>query len=81
MNVYKDDNILAHRLDIAAQKGKQEGIQIGEERGIQIGEERGRRDREIELAKAMLTENMEINTVAKLTGLAISEVEQLGKKP
>ncbi|MBV0900156.1 MAG: Rpn family recombination-promoting nuclease/putative transposase [Wolbachia endosymbiont of Fragariocoptes setiger] len=74
----KDEHaVLLHKLDLAAEKGrlegKKEGIQIGEERG----REEGRRDREIELAKSMLAENMEINTIAKFTGLSVKEIEKL----
>ncbi|MBV0900154.1 MAG: hypothetical protein KTV77_05625, partial [Wolbachia endosymbiont of Fragariocoptes setiger] len=66
---YKDDNILALKLDIATQ--------IGEERGKAEGEKQAK----IEVAKAMLAENMEINTIAKFTGLSVREIEKLAQNP
>ncbi|MFJ5423656.1 transposase, partial [Wolbachia endosymbiont of Drosophila barbarae] len=60
---------LEYRLDLATEKG----IQIGEERGIKIGKEEGK----IEVAKAMLANNVDVNTIVKFTGLSISEIEEL----
>ncbi|MDR2831857.1 MAG: Rpn family recombination-promoting nuclease/putative transposase, partial [Rickettsiales bacterium] len=62
--------VLAQKLDDA----REEGIQIGEERGIKIGEEKGK----IEVAKTMLANNVDINTIVECTGLSISEIEELG---
>ncbi|WP_168464810.1 Rpn family recombination-promoting nuclease/putative transposase [Wolbachia endosymbiont of Ctenocephalides felis wCfeT] len=84
MNVEKEEAILEQRLDDATEKGKkegreegrEEGIQIGEERGIQIGEERGK----VEVAKTMLADNVDVNTIAKFTGLSPDEIEKLQEK-
>ena len=66
----KDEHaILLHKLDLATQKG----IKIGRQEGIQIGEENGK----IKVVKAMLKESMSVSTIAKLTGLTVSEVEKL----
>ncbi len=67
MDLRKEEAILEYRLDLATEKG----IQIGEERGIQIGKEEGK----IEVAKAMLANNVDVNTIVKFTGLSISEIE------
>lgn len=65
MNVYKDDNILAHKLDIAAQ--------IGEERGKAKGEKQAK----IEVAKNLLKAGIATSIISESTGLEIDEVEQL----
>ena len=61
-----------------------EGIQIGKEEGIQIGEERGReegrKEREFEVAKAMLADKVDVNTIAKFTQLSIDEIKKLQKE-
>ncbi|MDR1908067.1 MAG: hypothetical protein LBQ43_04395, partial [Holosporales bacterium] len=55
------------------QLGKQEGIQLGKQEGIQLGERRSR----IETARTMIAENIPIETVAKCTGLSMSELISL----
>ncbi|MCX3065712.1 transposase, partial [Wolbachia endosymbiont of Drosophila pseudotakahashii] len=55
----------------------EKGIQIGEERGIKIGKEEGKIEGKIEVAKAMLANNVDVNTIVKFTGLSISEIEEL----
>ncbi|UVW83556.1 Rpn family recombination-promoting nuclease/putative transposase [Wolbachia endosymbiont of Aedes albopictus] len=54
-------------------EGKIEGIKIGEEKGRKEGREEGK----IEVAKTMLANNIDINTIVKCTGLSISEIEEL----
>ncbi|WP_265026015.1 Rpn family recombination-promoting nuclease/putative transposase [Wolbachia endosymbiont (group A) of Bibio marci] len=69
MDLRKEEAILEYRLDLAEEKG----IQIGEERGIKIGKEEGK----IEVAKAMLANNVDVNTIVKFTGLSMSEIKEL----
>ncbi|NEV49634.1 hypothetical protein EUZ93_04010 [Wolbachia pipientis] len=45
--------------------------------GIQIGREKGRIEGKIEVAKTMLANNVDVNTIVKFTGLSISEIEEL----
>ncbi|MFP3020903.1 MAG: transposase, partial [Wolbachia sp.] len=61
MDLRKEEAILEYRLDLAEEKGREEG----------------RKEREIEVAKAMLTNNVDVNTIVKFTGLSISEIEEL----
>ncbi|MBV0900114.1 MAG: transposase, partial [Wolbachia endosymbiont of Fragariocoptes setiger] len=63
----------AHKLDIATQKGKQEGIQIGEERGKAEGEKQAK----VEVAKNLLKAGISTSIISESTGLEIDEVEQL----
>ncbi|MGL9718563.1 MAG: Rpn family recombination-promoting nuclease/putative transposase [Wolbachia sp.] len=53
--------VLAQKLDDA----REEGIQIGEKKG------------KIEVARAMLANNVDVDTIAKCTNLSISEIEGL----
>ncbi|MBV0900144.1 MAG: hypothetical protein KTV77_05540, partial [Wolbachia endosymbiont of Fragariocoptes setiger] len=73
MNVYKDDNILAHKLDIATQKGRQEG----REEGIKIGEEKGRKAEKAEVAKHLLKAGIPISIISESIGLTTSEIKKL----
>ncbi|GFQ72503.1 transposase [Trichonephila clavata] len=58
-----------------------EGILIGKEEGILIGHEKGREEGEkqakIAVAKEMLADKVNTNTIAKFTGLSINEIEEL----
>ncbi|WP_264686950.1 Rpn family recombination-promoting nuclease/putative transposase [Wolbachia endosymbiont (group B) of Rhopobota naevana] len=57
--------VLAQKLDDA------------KEEGIKIGEEKGKIEGKIEVAKAMLTNNVDVNTIVKCTGLSVDEVQEL----
>ena len=57
------------------QIGRNEGMQIGEAKGVQIGETK----RTIEVAKNMLANNYSIPEVSRITGLSISEINNLLK--
>ncbi|MDR0773523.1 MAG: Rpn family recombination-promoting nuclease/putative transposase [Wolbachia pipientis] len=61
MDLRKEEAILEYRLDLAEEKGIEKGIEKGK----------------IEVAKAMLANNIDINTIVKCTGLSISEIEEL----
>ncbi len=61
MDLRKEEAILEYRLDLAEEKGIQKGIEKGK----------------IEVAKAMLANNVDVNTIVKCTGLSISEIEEL----
>jgi len=77
MDLRKEEAILEYKLDLATEKGIKIGAEKGREEGIQIGEEKGRKAREIEVAKAMLADRVDINTIAKFTGLTLDEIKQL----
>ena len=59
------------------QKGLEKGIQLGEERGIergiQLGEQRGK----LEVARTMLQNGLDRDTVMKMTGLSADDLEPL----
>ncbi|WP_395462666.1 Rpn family recombination-promoting nuclease/putative transposase [Wolbachia endosymbiont of Cantharis cryptica] len=65
--------VLAQKLDDATEKG----IKIGKEKGRKEGREEGKIEGKIEVAKTMLANNVDVNTIVKLTGLSISEIKEL----
>ncbi|MGL9702584.1 MAG: Rpn family recombination-promoting nuclease/putative transposase [Wolbachia sp.] len=67
MDLRKEEGILAQKLDDATEKGRQEGRAEGREEG------------KIEVAKAMLADNVDVNTIVKFTGLSISEIERIAR--
>lgn len=54
-------------------KGIEKGIQLGEQRGI----EKGRNEGKLEVARTMLENGIDRNTVMKMTGLSEDELAQL----
>jgi len=63
MDLRKEEAILEYRLDLA------------EEKGIEKGKIEGK----IEVAKAMLANNVDINIIVECTGLSISEIKELSE--
>ncbi|MFN2097053.1 Rpn family recombination-promoting nuclease/putative transposase [Pantoea agglomerans] len=55
------------------QKGIEKGIQLGEQRGI----EKGRNEGKLEVARTMLQNGIDRNTVIKMTGLSEDELSQI----
>ena len=63
------------------QKGIEKGIQQGIEQGIQLGEQRGiekgRNEGKLEVARTMLQNGIDRNTVMKVTGLTEDDLAQI----
>ena len=57
--------------------GVEDGIEQGRSEGIAQGEASGRAERELEMAKAMKAENIDIETIAKVSGLSKEDIEKL----
>ncbi|MCI8778444.1 MAG: hypothetical protein HFI87_04785, partial [Bacilli bacterium] len=53
------------------------GFEIGNKQGKREGISQGKNDRNIEIAKNMLTDNIDISLISKYTNLSISEIESL----
>lgn len=66
---------LAEFMAIETQAALEEGIEKGMERGIEQGSENSKKD----FALALLSENFEVDYIAKLTGLSVIEIEKLKK--
>ena len=59
------------------EKGREEGMKKGREEGIKKGREEGATEAAIKIAKAMLASGMNIEQIAKLTGLTPDEIRSL----
>ena len=55
------------------QKGIEKGIQLGEQRGI----EKGRNEGKLEVARTMLENGIDHNTIMKMTGLSEDDLAQI----
>jgi len=65
---------IAQRLEQKArEEGRQEGIQLGEQRGI----EKGEREATLKIARTMLQNGIDRNTVMKMTGLTEDDLAQI----
>jgi predicted transposase/invertase (TIGR01784 family) len=69
----------AYRIEEAEEKAMARGRAEGEARGIARGREEGKENAQLELAQNLLASNldMDIDTVAQLTGLDAKTVERL----
>ncbi len=63
----------ANQLAFAERKGMEEGMEKGVKQGMKQGMEQGLK----QVAKAMLSDNMSPEQVAKFTGLSPDEIAQL----
>ena len=68
----------AHRQDIASSYDT--GLEEGVEKGIKQGIEQGIEKRNIEIAKNMLKEKIEISLISKMTGLSVDTIKELDLK-
>ena len=68
-------------LEYMIAEAKEEGLEQGRTEGIKQGrtegEASGRAEREIEMARAMKGENIDIKTIIKVSGLSAEEIEKL----
>ena len=74
--------VLEDRLQEEKLKLKSEIAQnkLKEKKGINKGIEQGRKQEKIQIAKEMKKESLEINTIVKLTGLSLEEIERIGNR-
>jgi len=63
------------RLHVAEQKGREEGIEIGIKKGRMEGKIEGKK----EVAERMLRKGIDVETVAEITGLQITDIEEIRK--
>ncbi|WP_254450610.1 Rpn family recombination-promoting nuclease/putative transposase [Cohnella herbarum] len=64
-------------MSAARRAGIREGIEIGEQKGIQQGKRDGRIEGKQEIARNMFAIGLDIETIMKLTGLTIEELNKL----
>ncbi|MGL9725052.1 Rpn family recombination-promoting nuclease/putative transposase [Sodalis sp. (in: enterobacteria)] len=59
------------------QKGIEKGIQLGRQEGRQEGRQKGRNEGKLEVARTMLQNGLDRNTVMKMTGLTENDLAQI----
>ncbi|CAA0338505.1 Uncharacterised protein [Klebsiella pneumoniae] len=59
------------------EKGRAEGLQLGEQRGIEKGRSEGERQATLKIARTMLQNSIDRNTVMKMTGLTEDDLAQI----
>ena len=74
LKVYRD---MKNVLDTAELKGLKKGIEQGMEKGLKRGIEQGASYERKKNAKAMKTLGLPLETIAKVTGMAIDDIEKL----
>ena len=65
---------IAQKLE---QKGLEKGIQLGEQRGIEKGRSEGEREATLKIARTMLQNGIDRNTVMTMTGLAEEDLQRI----
>ena len=63
----------SHKQDLEA------SYDTGLEQGVKQGLEQGSKQKELEIAKAMLSDGDSIDKVSRITGLSIEEIKELSK--
>ena len=61
------------------QVGRQEGIQEGMQKGIRQGIQKGRKEAILITATRLLKEGFSVESIARVTGLSLKEIEKLKK--
>lgn len=60
--------------------GIEQGLQQGLKQGIEKGIEKGEHEKALAIAKAMLSEHFDLDTIKKMTGLSSQHLSSLIKK-
>ncbi len=63
------------------EKGREEGVEIGIDKGREEGLKEGENQKSLEIAKNCLKEGLSIETISKLTGLTLEQIESLKNHP
>ena len=63
--------------EVMKKEGFEDGRAAGLAEGEKIGEASGRAEREIEMARAMKDENIDVETIIKVSGLTREDIEKL----
>ena len=65
------------KLEYAKQQGREEGLETGREEGKEEGRKEGRRDEKIEIATAMIENNLPLDQIVLCTKLSKAEIYKL----
>ena len=58
-------------------KGLEQGLKQGLEQGLEQGIEQGKKNKTLELAKKMKAQGLDSDTIHKITGISIDEINKL----
>ena len=58
-------------------EGKEQGLKEGKQQGLKEGKQQGLKEGKIEIAKKLLSKNIDIKEISNITGLPIDEIERL----
>ena len=68
---------MKHAKEEGIQQGIEKGIQKGIEKGKQEGIKQGKNAERIKMIKQMIKENIELETISKVTGLGVCEIQTI----
>ena len=78
---YFDSKISAYRAEMLQQAGYKDGFRAGEAKGevkgLKKGREEGKAQVKAEIAKAMLADGVDLDLIAKYSGLTLEQIEAL----
>ena len=69
-----------NQIEYARETGREEGHKEGKEEGLKEGRAEGARQKSFDIAKRMLENGIDIETISVLTGLTAEEVSRLKEK-
>jgi len=69
-NAYRNESLKERDYIVSAEE---KGIEIGKAEG----KAKGKAERNIEIAKNLLSQNIDINTISTSTGLSIADIQKL----
>ena len=78
LKYYRDlKNSIDYAKEVAMEEGRVKGIKEGIAKGIQAGKEEGEKNKQIDIAKNMLSKKMEVSLISEVTGLSENEIFKL----
>ena len=81
MNTERDTyNQIEYARETGREEGREEGHKEGKEEGLKEGRAEGARQKSFDIAKRMLENGIDIETISVLTGLTAEEVSRLKEK-
>jgi len=64
-------------MEGALEDGMKKGLEQGLEQGLLQGKQQGSAEKQLEIARALKSEGLPVDLIAKTTGLSLQEIESL----
>ena len=77
MTEYEKKELYQYDKQISLEDKRREGIKEGMKKGIEKGKLEGIKENSYTIAKSMKKENIDIETIKRITGLTLEEIEKL----